>query len=249
MRHLDARSLEGLARRDAALVAYYREHLAAPCEECERFLSEHEGPWLLDGEVDAVLLSLAAHGEAALDEVGFARVRRALLRRGEARSRWSAVAGIAAGLLVVLAVDLLARPPDEGLKGTAPIGIELAASALEPSGRLARLDPGATVSEGDTVLLRYHATEKGAAVLLAQRDGAAPEVLATFEVLPGIHDVRGPGGLWGYSTSGVRGVVRLWLVARAGSEAPDPAVAVEVVRGAREAPLLGRAGVELRIED
>src|SRR5512146_381852 len=109
MRHLDARSLEGLARRDAALVAYYREHLAAPCEQCERFLSEHEGPGLLDGEVDAILLSLAPRREAALDEVGFERVRRAL-RRGADRSRWSALAGIAAGLLVVLAVDQLARP-------------------------------------------------------------------------------------------------------------------------------------------
>ena len=248
MRHLDARSLEGLARRDAALVAYYREHLAAPCEECERFLAEHEGPGLLDGEVDAILLSLAPRREAPAGELGFERVRRAL-RKGEDRARFSALAGIAAGLLVVFAVEQLARPRDEGLKGAAPISIELAASALLPSGRIARLDPGATVSEGDTVLLRYHATDQGSAVLLVQRDGAAPEVLATFEVLPGIHDVRGPGGLWGYSTSGVRGVVRLWLVARAGSEAPDPAVAVEVVRGAREAPLLGRAGVELRVGD
>ena len=50
MKHLDAQTMSALAARQPDAVAYFREHLASPCERCEEFLAQHSGPELLDGQ-------------------------------------------------------------------------------------------------------------------------------------------------------------------------------------------------------
>ncbi|RKH62466.1 hypothetical protein D7X96_29755, partial [Corallococcus interemptor] len=57
MRHLDATAMAELTARDPAAVAWFREHLASPCEVCETFLATHADA--LDGHTDALLLALA----------------------------------------------------------------------------------------------------------------------------------------------------------------------------------------------
>ncbi|RKH62556.1 hypothetical protein D7V93_09905, partial [Corallococcus llansteffanensis] len=65
MRHLDAAVMRDLADREPEAVAWFREHLASPCEACETFLATHADP--LDGRTDALLLQLAPE-EAATEE-------------------------------------------------------------------------------------------------------------------------------------------------------------------------------------
>ena len=43
MKHLDAQALSALATREPEAVAYFREHLASPCDTCEEFLAQHPG--------------------------------------------------------------------------------------------------------------------------------------------------------------------------------------------------------------
>jgi len=244
MDHLDQKSLEALWAREPAQLAHFARHLASPCEICERFLAESSGPGLLDGEVDALLLSLAPRRVERFDELGFARIRRALRQE---RGAWlPALAGLAAGLLVFAGLGRLASR-DDGLKGASRISVELQASVLTAGGRVARLEPGASLDPADTVLLRYHASEAGSAVVVAEREGAPPEVVDTVALEPGTHDLAGRSGTWGFSLRGERGRIRLWMIARPGPLAPDAAVARDVVEGVREAPDLGRAGVELRV--
>ncbi|MFP2901725.1 hypothetical protein ACLEQD_36170, partial [Corallococcus sp. 4LFB] len=63
MRHLDATAMSDLAARDPQAVAWFREHLASPCEVCETFLATHADA--LDGRADALLLALAPARKAA----------------------------------------------------------------------------------------------------------------------------------------------------------------------------------------
>jgi hypothetical protein len=221
MKHLDANTMSALAARQPEAVAYFREHLATPCDTCEEFLAQHPGTGWLDGQVDALLLGLAPPKPAARDEVGWMRLRRRL--RGGARAgRWAAVAtALAACLLGVVLIPRLLNPQPgipsqqihDGVKGSSRISLELAAVARGADGQLRRLDAGAPVPPEDVLLLRYHATEAGSALLFQQREGGAPELLGSFPLQAGTHDLEGPQGLAGVSLSGEAGAVTLWLVA------------------------------------
>ncbi|WP_164020704.1 hypothetical protein [Pyxidicoccus trucidator] len=241
MRHLNADAMSALARREPEAVAYFREHLATACETCEEFLATHTGPDLLDGQVDALLLGLgpAAKQQAPLDELGLARVRRGLRQpRPEAR-RWGLIAGaIAASVLAVVLVPRLreANPAVDtgwdGVKGPAGnIALELAVVARGADGSLRRLDPESPVEGADVLLLRYHATEAGTALLFQQRAGQGPELLGRFPLEAGTHDLQGPQGLAGVSLEGEAGPVTLWLVGSAGRHEPSPDAVREVLVG------------------
>ncbi|RKH43867.1 hypothetical protein D7Y23_28520, partial [Corallococcus sp. AB050B] len=65
MRHLDATAMAELTARDPAAVAWFREHLASPCEVCETFLATHADA--LDGHTDALLLALAPAAKPEAD--------------------------------------------------------------------------------------------------------------------------------------------------------------------------------------
>ncbi|HEX8705708.1 MAG TPA: hypothetical protein VF815_43135 [Myxococcaceae bacterium] len=221
MKHLDADTLRTLASREPEAVAYFREHLASPCDTCEEFLTQHPGTDWLDGQVDALLLGLAPPREAPRDEVGWMRLRRRL-RGGSHAGRWAAAAtALAACLLGVVLVPRLLNPQPsiptqelyDGVKGSSRIALELAAVARSADGQLRRLDAGAAVPAEDVLLLRYHATEAGSALLFQQREGGTPELLGSFPLQAGTHDLQGPQGLAGVSLSGEAGAVTLWLVA------------------------------------
>lgn len=231
MRHLDTEALRALSTGEPEAVAYFREHLAHPCEACIDFLAKTPGPGLLDGQVDALLLHLAPaqQEEPRLDEVGFARVRRGL--RGPARP-WSKVAAtlaVAAGLagLVVLTRAQVQPPGGEkgawdGVKGVGNLALETSVVAREPDGHLRRMDPGASASDQDVLVLRYHATEAGEALLFQQRADAEPELLGRFPLSAGTHELEGPQGLVGISLEGESGPLTLWLVGFPSEQMPPP---------------------------
>ncbi|MBN1205095.1 MAG: hypothetical protein JXB05_09250 [Myxococcaceae bacterium] len=218
MKHLDPQALRALAAQEPEAVAWFREHLASPCDTCEEFLAQHPDTDLLDGRVDALLLGLAPPRQAPLDEVGWMRIRRQLRTPAHPR-RWLAVAAaVAACLLGVVLVPRLVAPPSQGdiwdgVKGSRRITLELAAVARSADGQLRRLDPGARVPAEDVLLLRYHATEAGTALLFQQAGDRAPELLGSFSLEAGTHDLRDPRGLTGVSLAGEVGGVTLWLVA------------------------------------
>ncbi len=238
MKHLDVPALSALAAREPEAVAYFREHLASPCDTCEEFLAQHAGPELLDGRVDALLLGLAPRQEAPLDEVGWRRLKRRM-RTSAHLGRWmgGGLAALAACLLAVVFVPrLVARPsqqqPGSGVKGTSRIALELAAVVRSADGQLQRLDPGAVVPPEDVLLLRYHATEAGSALLFQQVGDRHPELLGSFSLEAGTHDLEGPQGLTGVSLSGEQGPVTLWLVASpAGEELSSEEVQAALVGG------------------
>jgi hypothetical protein len=227
MKHLDAQTLSALATRDPEAVAYFREHLASPCDTCEEFLAQHPGPDVLDGQVDALLLGLAPPREAKMDEVGWMRLRKRL-RTSAHPARWMGVAAaLAACLLAVVLVPRLAAPPSrqqpwDGVKGSSRISLELAAVARSSEGQLRRLDHGAAVPSEDVLLLRYHATEAGSALLFQQVGDRQPELLGDFSLEAGTHDLAGPQGLTGVSLAGEEGLVTLWLVAAPAGEELSP---------------------------
>jgi hypothetical protein len=227
MKHLDAHALRALAAREPEAVAYFRDHLASPCDACEEFLASHPGPELLEGQVDALLLGLAPPQEAPRDEVGWMRLRRRLRTSAPPGGWITAVAALAACLLAAVFVPrLLAHPASEpswdGVKGAGRIALELAVVARSADGQLRRLDPGAGVPPEDVLLLRYHATEAGSALLFQQTRGGAPELLGRFPLQAGTHDLKGPQGLAGVSLSGEEGPMTLWLVAAPAGEELSP---------------------------
>ncbi|NTX01364.1 hypothetical protein [Myxococcus sp. CA040A] len=226
MRHLDDEALHALARREPDAVKYFREHLATACEACESFLATHSGPDVLDGQVDAVLLALAPpRSDAPLDEVGFARVRRRLRAPRLDTQRWGLIAGaVAAGLLAVVVVPRLRQggtgvevgtaSQEPGVKGqVGRIALELAVVVRGADGSLRRLDPDTQVDSRDVLLLRYHATEAGTALLFQQRAGEEPQLLGPFDLEAGTHDLQDPQGLSGVSLEGESGPLTLWLAA------------------------------------
>jgi hypothetical protein len=227
MKHLDAHALSALAAKDPQAVAWFREHLASPCDACEEFLAQHSAPDALDGQVDALLLGLAPRPAASQDEVGWMRLRRRL-RTSAHTGRWvGAAAALAACLLAVVLVPRLVRPPEEeqpwnGVKGSSRIALELAAVARSADGQLRRLDQGAAVPSEDVLLLRYHATEAGSALLFQQVGDAPPGLLGSFLLEAGTHDLSGPQGLAGVSLSDEEGPVTLWLVASPAGEELSP---------------------------
>src|SRR5512140_1153355 len=129
MKHLDAQTLSALAAREPEAVAYFQEHLASPCEACEEFLAQHSGPDWLDGQVDSLLLGLAPPKEAALDEVGWMRLKRKL-RTSNYLTRWVGVAAAVAACVLggVLVPRLVMTPREQlgrGVKGSSRISLEL----------------------------------------------------------------------------------------------------------------------------
>jgi hypothetical protein len=245
MRHLNADALSALARREPEAVAYFREHLGTSCDTCEQFLATHSGPDVLDGQVDALLLGLGpvAKQDAPLDEVGLARVRRGLRQGRPDARRWGLIAGaIAASVLAVVLVPRLRAPNPaadtgtdtewSGVKGpSGNIALELAVVARAADGGLRRLDSESPVEDADVLLLRYHATEAGTALLFQQRAGQGPELLGRFPLEAGTHDLEGPQGLAGVSLEGESGPVTLWLVGAAGNQEPTPEAVREVLVG------------------
>jgi hypothetical protein len=231
MRHLDAEALRALTAGEPEAVAYFREHLLHPCAECIDFLARTPGPGLLDGQVDALLLHLAParQEEPRLDEVGFARVRRGLRGPGQPWRKVAASVALAAGLagLLVLTRSQVQPPGQEkgawdGVKGVGRLALETSVVAREPGGNLRRMDPGAIASDEDVLVLRYHATEAGEALLFQQRAGAAPELLGRFPLRAGTHELEGPQGLVGISLEGESGPLTLWLVGFPSGQVPPP---------------------------
>ncbi|RYZ42716.1 MAG: hypothetical protein EOO71_06655 [Myxococcaceae bacterium] len=216
MRHLDAAVMRDLANRDPDAVAWFREHLASPCEVCETFLATHSDP--LDGHTDALLLQLAPAVETDAAKVVPLR-RPAPPRRFAAPPGryWGWMAGaLAASVLLVVLVPLVkgtAPVQEEGLKGSSRLSLELAVVARGLDGGLRRLDAGADVAKQDVLLVRYHATESGTALLYQQRPGQPPELLGHFPLQAGTHDLEGPEGLAGVSLEADEGPLSLMLVA------------------------------------
>jgi hypothetical protein len=265
MRHLDSDALRALAAREPEAVAWFREHLASPCDACEEFLAATPGPGLLDGQADALLLSAAPQKEAPrLDEVGFARIRRGLRAPAPAPRRWVAVA--AAMAACVLAVVLVTRqrpaPTTEldpawtgvkgpGEKGPARISVEMAAVARSADGALRRLDSGAGVPEADVLLLRYHATEAGTGLLFQRSAGGPIELLGRFSLEAGTHDLKGPQGLAGVSLEGESGPLTLWLVGAPTGDTleEDEVRAILETGGPREQHLLSIARFDVLVRN
>lgn len=224
--HLNASHVEALLRGDPELSRYFSQHLAQPCEVCEQFLATEPRLGLLDGSVDLLLQSVAPSEDAELDEVGFARIQRAM--RPPKRAAWRAVpvavGALAASLLVVLGVQRLrpapeGDPAEVGLKGTARLSLELTAAAALPGERVVRVDQGQTLGSDAVLLLRYHASESGSALLLRQREGGEVESLGSFPLLAGTHDLSAQGQVMGIPLSDERGEVTFWLWAAPGSQA------------------------------
>ncbi|MHB8879430.1 MAG: hypothetical protein ACYC8T_37530 [Myxococcaceae bacterium] len=219
MEHLDGKTLSALLARDEGALSHFRAHLSSPCEACEEFLLTERR---LDGAVDALLLGLAAHPGAPLDEVGYARLKRSM-RRGSSAAGL-AIAGMAAGVVLALSVGGLAGGPGAadpaGLKGGPRIQLELQAALRSADGRLSRIDDGASVPSDGVLLLRYHATEAGAGELLVQRGAGVPVPLGSFALQSGTHDLGLGGEVQGYSLAGEDGELTLLLTAKPGGSAP-----------------------------
>ncbi|WP_304984904.1 hypothetical protein, partial [Corallococcus sp. CA047B] len=133
---------------------------------------------------------------------------------------WGWMAGaLAASVLLVVLVPLVKGPvpgpvsAEEGLKGSGRLSLELAVVARGLDGGLRRLDAGADVAKDEVLLVRYHATESGTALLYQQRPGQPPELLGHFPLQAGTHDLEGPEGLAGVSLEADEGPLSLVLVA------------------------------------
>ncbi|MBN8231792.1 hypothetical protein JYK02_30200 [Corallococcus macrosporus] len=225
MRHLDATAMSELAARDPQAVAWFREHLASPCEVCETFLATHSDA--LDGPTDALLLALAPPRKAVEDDAKVVPLRappRARRFAPPPARYWGWMAGaLAASVLMVVLVPRVKGPHRDdtgwtGEKGPGRITLELAVVARGTDGGLRRLDSGADVASDEVLLLRYHATESGTALLYQQRGDQPPELLGRFAVDAGTHDLQGPDGLTGVSLEPDDGQLSLALVAFAPGE-------------------------------
>lgn len=250
MRHLDATAMAELAGRDPAAVDWFREHLASPCEVCETFLATHADP--LDGQTDALLLALAPARKTEAEVIPLRappRARRFAPPPGRYLG-WMAGA-IAASVLMVVLVPLVKGPARgangwTGEKGPGRISLELAVVARSTDGVLRRLDSGADVTSDEVLLLRYHATESGTALLYQQREQQAPELLGRFPLTAGTHDLEGPDGLAGVSLESDEGLLSLALVAFAPGEpaSEQDALAALAADGSPEA----RPGTVVRFD-
>jgi hypothetical protein len=256
MRHLDAAAMRELEAREPAAVAYFASHLASPCEACETFLVTHADA--LDGRTDALLLALAPERPQA---TGAPEVP---LRATPKRRRftpppgryWGWMAGaLAASVLMAVLVPRVKGPastPDSewnGQKGPGRISLELAVVARATDGGLRRLDPGDAVAPDEVLLLRYHATESGTALLYQLRGGGAPELLGRFPLEAGTHDLEGPEGLAGVSLETDEGPLTVALVAFAPGEAAteEDARSVLASEGTPEARPGAHARFDVRV--
>lgn len=233
MRHLDEASIAAILDGNVAISAELRAHLEEPCEECERLLERSSA---LDGEVDATLARLAPRREEPLDEVGFQRVWRAVKPGRGGRTYFPAFAAAAA----VLAIGFFAalRPgtgpadPSQGVKGNPRIAVELSAALQDSAGVVRRVELGEQLPSTGVLLLRYHATEEGRAMLLKRSSAGPPEALGVFTLVPGTHDLRTGADLAGIPVAPGSGDLTLYLVAAPFAEA----LSLEGARAAIESP-------------
>jgi hypothetical protein len=220
MRHLDAEALRALTAGEPEAVAYFREHLAHPCESCMDFLAKTPGPGLLDGQVDSLLLRLAppATEEPRLDEVGYARVRRGMRPSGQGWRRAAMGMALAAGVAGLVVLTRVPEGPGgqqekgawDGTKGVSRLALEMSVVARGPGDSLRRMDPGSL------------APEAGEALLFQQRGTTVPELLGRFPLQAGTHELEGPQGLVGVSLEGESGPLTLWLVGFPSGQVPPP---------------------------
>lgn len=221
--HLDAPRWKALQdRRDDALLAHVQEG----CEVCDAFLESVAG---LDGEVDRALLALAPRPPST-DELAWARLRR------HRRARpWTHFAAAAAALVLIGGGALALIPPEEkpgtGLKGSANARLELRAALKSSNGTLTAIVDGAEVSSADALVFQVRSGVAGPARLYVQRGAAEPVELAQLGLVEGAQELEWDGAnesgepgehLIGFSLSGERGPLTVWLVA---SETPSSAEA------------------------
>ncbi len=234
MKHLDELSVAAILEGSSTVSPELRAHLQEPCEECERLLERLPA---LDAEVDAALLHLAPRREPSLDEVGFQRVWRAAKSPRDSKG-WVLAFAAAAAVLAVGAFAAL-RPsaaPDRGIKGSARIAVELSAAVQDASGVVRRVEPGERLPASGVLLLRYHATEEGRAMLLEHFSAGSLEPLGTFALVPGTHDLRSGQDLAGVPLSPETRDLTLYLVAAPFAEA----LTLDGARAAVESPAASR---------
>jgi hypothetical protein len=242
-RHLDGESWAKLQQqRDDELLA----HVDAGCTQCDEFLATVG----LEGEVDRTLLSLAPRAPST-DELAWARFRRAQQQAGQRQGSPTRRVALAAAALVVLSAVgfALTRParddsPWDGLKGSDSRGrLELRAALKTGSGSLKPIADGAAVPSTAALVFQVRSSVSGPARLFIQRGDGAPTELTQVGLVQGAQELEQGEGLLGFSLSGERGPVWVWLVA---AETPMSAqTALEAIR------LGGEAGVvvaKLRVD-
>jgi hypothetical protein len=161
--------------------------------------------------------------------VGYARLREALRGPGHPWRLVGVTMAMAAGLAGLFVLTRAQLPPPgqrqgawDGVKGVGRLALEMSVVARGPDDSLRRMDPGTTASDEEVLVLRYHSTEAGEALLFQQRDGAAPELLGRFPLQAGTHELEGPQGLVGVSLEGESGPLSLWLVGFPSGQVPPP---------------------------
>ena len=228
--HLDAESWRLLQAREPRAVAWFRQHLATPCEVCEAFLAEAVEAPDLDALADEALLAATrADTSPSEDSLGWERVRRRLWPSRRLLGRvGGAVAVALAAMLLLFVVPKALRDGEEAaserLKGVAPLVVELSAVARLPDGSVHPVSEGEVLPEEAVVLLRYHASEAAQALLVREVEGAPPVVLGRFPLESGTHDLRDGGELAGVSLEGEQGVLTLVLEARSKQGDSQPGV-------------------------
>ena len=241
MEHLTEDGLAALLRDPRATGARELvDHLAKGCDTCEAFLEAHHA---LDGEVDRALLALrpSARAEPELDELSWARLRRALK---PSRAVWIAIP-LAAALAIAFLIPRL-QAPDDGLKGSgAPLVLELSAAVKQADGTLARIDDGARVKPDGVLIFRYHVTQGADGSVWIQRGTAAPVKLGAVRLEPGTHELAAGPTLVGVSLEGEVGTVVVWVIAgKARTDQLDPVTAARAV-DSRGDVAMGRVTVQV----
>ena len=201
--HLDAARWEALQKTpDPELLA----HVEAGCDVCDEFLNSLPSH---GGEVDRALLSLAPRAPST-DELAWAR-----WRRRQRAPRRAAAAAAALMVLSAAAWALWSEQPakvNTGIKGSGRAQLELRAALRSPEGTLAIVDDGAKVSASAALVFQVRSGLAGPARFFVQRGEGAPVELAQFEVSEGAQELEAERGLLGFSLSGERGPLQLWLV-------------------------------------
>lgn len=258
MAHLDPQSWQRLQQKDRAATAHFADHLANPCEICEHFLIAAPGAVELEAAADDV--ALPSGDDAAIDEVGFRRVRRQLMAR-----RSFAIAGALGAVAAVLIAVVVAGAPSgnrthdrlydglyDGLKGDPVLGLSIsaAASSGDPREGWRRIGSGAKLTPADSVVIRYSVATDGVGVLLEDRgDASAARVLGRFALRAGTHDLSIDGAPASVSLESERGSYRLWLVALpAGAPLSDEEARRAVRAGAGRDNQLEVAQLPLEVE-
>jgi hypothetical protein len=218
MQHLTKTSLQALlAGSDPApeLLA----HLESGCEHCDAFLAQSAA---LDGEVDAVLLVPEVLEQSPLDELGWRRLR-SRMRRGP--SVWVLVATLAAAASLAIVVTRPEAPVPTGEKGSGALAsLGLTAAAQRPDGSLVPVLQGGVVTSDETLVFEATVDAPTDATLWVQRGHASPEALGVVTLSAGTHALRAADALLGFSLSGERGPLVLWLVSGDGGLSPEGAL-------------------------